>query len=469
MMNRTQSAPALSVFGLVMLTVVSVDSVRNLPATALFGLSLVPFFFLGALFFLLPGALVSAELASNWPQKGGVYVWVSMAWGRRIGLLAIWLQWIENVIWYPTLLSFLAGTMGYLLYPGGTPSPYFLIVVILLTFWGVTWVNLRGMQLSAFLSNVCSVFGLLLPMGIIIALGGIWLLTGHLTYIHFRLQDADVFRLLHTHNWTALTGVMLSFCGIEIATVHANEVARPQTAFPLALGYATLLILSTLILGALSIAVVLPPEKISLVSGIMQAFDAFFSAYHLHWVLPIIAVMLVVGGIGSVSNWVIAPTKGLQVALQSLQVPHWMQYENQQGAPQGLLIFQAVFVSLLACIFLFFPTINASYWFLTALAAQLYMLMYLLLFATCLRLRYLYPLTSSSTFRIPGGRYWGCALWVLLGGMGATLTFFVSFIPPVQIHITHVTGYYLALLGSLALLLSPPFLIAACCKKQVTV
>ncbi|NDA63836.1 MAG: amino acid permease, partial [Chitinophagia bacterium] len=107
----------LSAFSLTMITVGSVDSIRNLPTTAIFGAQLVAFFIFGALFFLLPTALVSAELAAGLPREGGIYVWVRRAFGKRMGFLAIWLQWAENVIWYPTLLSFLAATFGYLIAP----------------------------------------------------------------------------------------------------------------------------------------------------------------------------------------------------------------------------------------------------------------------------------------------------------------------------------------------------------------
>lgn len=67
---------ALGVFSLAMITAGSVDSIRNLPATALFGSSLIFFFVLGAIFFLLPSALVSAELSSTSQAQGGVYAWV---------------------------------------------------------------------------------------------------------------------------------------------------------------------------------------------------------------------------------------------------------------------------------------------------------------------------------------------------------------------------------------------------------
>ena len=75
----------------------------------------------------------------------------------------------------------------------------------------------------------------------------------------------------------ALTGVMMSFCRMEIiATVHASDVNNPQRAYPRAMLIATFIIVITLICGSLSIVMVLPRKEISLVTAIMQAFDAFF-------------------------------------------------------------------------------------------------------------------------------------------------------------------------------------------------
>ena len=383
-----------------MITIVSVDSIRNLPATALFGSLLVFFFFAAALFFLIPSALVSAELSSGWPKQGGVYIWVSEAFGKKFGFLAIWFQWIENVIWYPTILSFVAGTIGFLIAPSLISNKVFLTAVVLCAFWGATAVNLLGMKSSAWFSNLCAVTGLLLPMTLIIGLGAVWIFTGHhleLTFnAHTMLPHFD-----QPQMWVALTGIMLSFCGMEIATVHARDVQNPQKSFPKALLISTVIMILTLVGGSLAIAIVLPVSKISLVAGIMQAFDAFFTVYHLHWLLPIAAVMLVLGGLGSVSNWIIAPTKGLLVAAEDGQMPQHFCHENKHGAPKVLLIYQAIIVSLLSLVFLFMPTVNSSYWLLTALAAQLYMLMYLLMFITGIYLRYKSP-EQPRAFRIPG-------------------------------------------------------------------
>lgn len=72
---------------LTMLTVVAVASLRSLPTMATFGLGPITFFIIPALVFLIPTALVSAELSTGW--KGGVYVWVREGMGNQWGFLAI--------------------------------------------------------------------------------------------------------------------------------------------------------------------------------------------------------------------------------------------------------------------------------------------------------------------------------------------------------------------------------------------
>ena len=48
----------LSVFSLVMINVIAVDSLRNLPISAEYGLSLITFYVIGALCFFIPICLV---------------------------------------------------------------------------------------------------------------------------------------------------------------------------------------------------------------------------------------------------------------------------------------------------------------------------------------------------------------------------------------------------------------------------
>ena len=445
----------LSVFSLVMITAGSVDSIRNLPATALFGSALIFFFIIGALFFLIPCALVSGELSSSWAKQGGIYVWVKEAFGTQWGFAAIWLQWIENVVWYPTILSFIAGTIGYLISPQLVNNKYFLVAVILVAFWGTTIINLLGMKSSAWFSNFCGVFGLLVPMGLVMILGAIWIMTNHPMQISYA-PHALLPNFKDPTLWVSLTGIMMGFCGMEIATVHARDVKNPQSSFPKALFWSTLIIVGTLMFGSLAIAMVVPNGQISLVAGNMQAFDVFFRAYHIIWVLPIIAVLMVFGGLGSVSNWIIAPTKGLLVAAQDGNMPKHLQQENRFGSPGRILFYQAIIVTALSLVFLLMPSVNGSYWLLTALASQLYMFMYILMFAAGIYLRYKHPL-QERPYKIPGGKL---GMWIVGGAgiLGSIATVVVGFFPPSGVQVGSIFHYEMLLIIGLVIMCLPPFI-----------
>ena len=66
----------IGVFTLAMMNVAAIVSLRGLPAEAEYGLSSVFYYIFAAVFFLIPVALAAAEMATAWPQKGGVFRWV---------------------------------------------------------------------------------------------------------------------------------------------------------------------------------------------------------------------------------------------------------------------------------------------------------------------------------------------------------------------------------------------------------
>ena len=100
-------AAKLGVSALVIMNIVAVVSLRGLPAEATYGISSAFYYLFAAIVFLIPVSLIAAELAAMFPfQQGGMFRWVGEAFGKKLGFLAIWLQWVESTIWYPTVLTF---------------------------------------------------------------------------------------------------------------------------------------------------------------------------------------------------------------------------------------------------------------------------------------------------------------------------------------------------------------------------
>jgi glutamate:GABA antiporter len=442
----------IGLFLLVMLITGSIDSIRNLPTTALFGASLVFFFIFAAIVFLIPAGLVSAELSSAWTEQGGIYDWVRMAFGEKVAVIAVWLQWINTMVWYPTILSFIAGVLAYLIDPELAKNKVYLVSVILIVFWVMTFINFKGVKASARFASFCALFGMVIPMILIMVLGLVWLFKGNPVQIQFTAQSM-LPHLGQGQSWISLTAIMTAFLGMELATVHVRSVANPQRVFPKALFISVIFILFTMIMGSLAIAVVLPHDEINLVDGIMQAFGAFLSEYHLKPLLPVLTALLLLGSLGGMINWIISPAKGLMRVAQHGYLPKWLAKESDNGVAKPILIIQAVMVSFICLAFLLMPSVNGSYWLLTDLSTQLYMLMYVFMFIAALALRYKYA-TRERPFKIPFGNF---GMWVvtLLGLFGCVLTLIVGFIPPESIDVGGKTHYEIIFTGGIIVMILP--------------
>ena len=300
----------ISLFSLVVLMIAAIDNMRNLPAAALFGSSLIFFSVLAALLFLIPTALVSAELSSAYPEKGGIYNWVSESFGKKMGMAAIWLQWINTMVWYPSMLSFIAGTFAYLINPDLAQNKPYLISFILIVFWTMTWLNLKGIHVSTLINSICCIIGTMLPLIMLTILGGVWIYLGNPIKINLSWSEL-IPPLDKGASYVSLIAIMASFLGMELSGVHVNDIENPKRNFPKAALLATFFIFLSMTLGSLSIALVISPDEMQLIAGVMQVFSRFFEVFGLSAYIPYLTALIVIGSIGTLINWLISPAKGL--------------------------------------------------------------------------------------------------------------------------------------------------------------
>ena len=445
-----------------LMNVCAICNIKNFHVLAEYGLSVVAFLILSALFFFVPVALVSAELASAWPDRG-VYTWVKTAFGPKWGFLAIWFEWIENVIYYPTILSFIVTTLAYMVDPALASNKIYVVTTLLITFWTMTFVNFFGMQVSGWISSLSALFGTILPIVLIIGLGGWWLFTGHPSQITFS-WGALVPDLSSLNQLVLLSGVLLGLAGMEMTAVHAKEVEDPRRGYPRGIFFSSVLILLFSILGSLSVAVLIPREQIQLESGGVEAFRYLFSELGMSWALPIVAGVTDFGALGMMSTWIIGPSRGLLATAQDGELPRWFHKTNRYNMPVSILLTQAFIVTALSLIFLFMPSVSSSYWVFLALSAMLYMLMYLLMFAAALRLRKTHP-HADRVYRVPGGK-WG--IWVVsaMGMLGSGFGFFIGFFPPAQINTGELFTFEAILVGGTVFFTVLPFWIYWCRKPS---
>lgn len=452
----TGATTYMTVFQLAMLTVVTVASLRSLPAMAGYGLGSVMLFVIPALLFLVPTALVSAELATGW--KGGVFTWVSEAWGDRSGFVAIWLQWIQNVVWYPTQIAFIATSLSFVVGGGALASNgLYVAVVILVLYWGSTLITLAGGGLFAKVGSWSGLFGTILPAVLLIVLGTVWLTTD-------QPSQTDLSPSALFPPFTGIAAIVLvvsnvlSYAGMEVNAVHANDLKDPGRGFPRSIAIATVLILGIFILPTLAIALAVPKKDLGVVDGINVAFQTYFEHWGIGWATPLISLLIALGALASVVTWIAGPSRGLLAAARRGFLPPALQKRNKNGVQVGILTVQGIIVSVLALLFVFVPNGQTAFVTLVDMAAALYLVMYVMMFASAIRLRRTKP-DVVRTYRTPA-----MGFVAGVGLVACVAAFVMAFIRPDGFTGLSDVGYAV-IVGAVVVVLGVPPLIFAAVRR----
>jgi amino acid transporter len=442
----------LGLFALAMINVAAVLSIRNFPSMAVYGWSCIGWYVIGAIFFLIPISLAGAELATGWPEGGGVYAWVKQAFGEKGGFTALFCEWSNNLVWFPTVLSFIASTLAFALTPSLATSGLYMFTVMMIAFWGTTGIAYFGEEVSTKFGNIGVILGSIIPAILIIILGLWWLGSGAAIVLPPFSVEAMV-PVINLSTLPFFATVILLFAGMEMAGFHALETRNPQKDFPRAMAISAVIIVVCTVLATLAIAMVIPADQLNLASGVMQAIQYFFTAAHVPWMVAPMAVLITLGGVVSLAAWLIGPAKGLGIVAEEGNMPPIFDRTNQYGAPVAVLVIQALIGSAVSLLYVFLPSVNQAYWILSAMTVELLCIVYVLVFAAVIKLRYSQPDTPRP-FRIPGGMP---GIWIVggLGILGTTFAFIVGLMPPSYFQTSGMVYIGSVLLGTFLLAFPP--------------
>ena len=454
----------LGVLTLAIMNITAVVSLRGLATEAIYGITSAFYYLFAAVVFLVPTAMVAAELAAMFSAKqGGVFRWVGEAFGARMGFLAIWLQWIQSTIWYPTVLTFGAVSIAFI---GLNPAEdatlasnrIFTLVVVLAIYWIATFISLRGLGWVGKVSKWGGIIGTIIPAGLLIILAIIYLATGG--HNNLPMKNGFIPDLTNFDNLVLASSIFLFYAGMEMMGIHVMEVDNPKRNYPRAIIIGSLITVLIFILGTFALGIIVPAKDISLTQTLLIGFDNYFSYLHMSWMGSVIAIMLVFGVLAGVLTWVAGPSKGIFTVGRAGYLPPFFQKTNNQGVQRNILLVQGVIVTILGLLFVVMPSVQSFYQILSQMTVLLYLIMYMLMFAAAITLRYKLP-KRERPFRL--GAKGNGLMWILagLGFCGSLLAFVLSFIPPSQIAVGSKTVWFVVLIVGAIIFVGIPFIIYA--------
>lgn len=459
----------LSVMTLAVMNITAVVSLRGLATEAVYGPASAFYYLFAAIVFLIPTAMIAAELAAMFSTKqGGVFRWVGEAFGARVGFLAIWLQWIQSTIWYPTVLTFGAVSIAFI---GSDPAAdaslasnrLFTLCVVLAIYWIATFISLKGLGWVGKISKWGGIIGTIIPAALLILLAIIYLLKGG--HSNLNMHQSFFPDLTHLDNIVLASSIFLFYAGMEMMGIHVMEVDNPKRNYPRAIIIGSLATVLIFILGTFSLGIIVPAKDISLTQTLLIGFDRYFSFLGVPWLGSVVAVALVFGVLACVLTWVSGPSKGIFAVGRAGYLPPFFQKQNSMGVQRNILLVQGVIVTLLGLLFVVMPSVQSFYQILSQLTVLLYLIMYMLMFAAAIALRYKLP-DAERPFRL--GKRGNGLMWLLggLGFAGSLLAFVLSFIPPSQIAVGSTTVWFAVLIIGAIVFVGIPFIIYAMRKPS---
>jgi glutamate:GABA antiporter len=449
---RVPRKAKLTWLALALLTVGSVGDLGSAPTMGVFGLASVVLYVVPAIVFLVPASLVSAELASGW--KGGVYNWVSEGISPAMGFAAVWCQFAQTIFYYPAVLAYVASTLSYVFAPGLAHSGVYTTAVIIVLFWASVIVAARGVVAADKLASWGIVIGTLIPGLLLVVLAGIYLLQGN-----HSAAPLNGHHLLPP--WHGLTSIVLivngffTYAGVEVNAVHVDDLRNASREFPRAILLAVILILLVFIPPTLAISVAVPSHQISLTAGVMQAFRSLLHHFSLGLLEPVVAIGLVVASISGLLDWLTGPSTGLvRIGRERGYLPRYFQQVNANGVQLRILVAQGIVITVIGLLYALVPTVSRAYWVFAALATEIYLIMYVLMFVAARNLRRRQP-EHRRGYRAPA-----LVSICTVGTVASVAACVVGVLPPSQLGHVSTPVYASALMAGVLLLgVLPPFLL----------
>ena len=424
---------ALGLRDLVLFNLVAVVGLRWLATAAKAGPSAIALWLLAGLFFFVPQGLVVTELASRFPQEGGIYQWTKRAFGEKHGYLCGWCYWINNVLYYPNLLISTAVIATFVIGKGESSLANdwtYVLSATLVCLWLAVLMNIVGVGTGKWLQNAGGV-GTYIPGLILIVLGIVAIAAGHPSANPITRHNVtpDLFHLSGLNLWASIA---FAFAGLELSSAMGGEVRDPRRTLPRAILIAAPLIAIVYILGTGALLWLVPTGEINIVSGFLQATSAGARAISpsLWWLAPLSAAAYTVGNIGGVGAWLTGPARvAFAIGLDAYFPPAFGRVHPKWKTPYVAILVQAS----LATVFLLLSvlgkgtTVEKAYLILLDTQLLIYFIPYVYLFLSFLKHRG--TEAPAETVRVPGGP----AVATGVGVSGLLVTLFamcVAMVPP---------------------------------------
>lgn len=427
--SRPKLPRVMGFWDVLLFNIVTVLGPRWIAAAAHNGTSSITLWFLAALLFFVPTALVIAELSTRFPQEGGLYAWSKDAFGEFHGFVAGWTYWIYTLFYFPALLFASAAMAAYIGGIGYAPlaqNRSFLLAGSFALFFVAVFMNIIGLRVGKWLQNAGAV-GTFVPLVmLIVAAACVW-------YRHGSVTQFTWSNIQPHWNWDTVNfwpQIAFAFGGLELVSSMSEEVKNPRKTFPRAILGSGIVIAVIYIAGTIAVLSLMSSVTVDPKSGVFQALTIASATLKITALGIIAAILVTVGNAGGVGSTVAGISRvPFAVGVDRYLPRAFAKVHPKWETPYVSILVQAAISGAILLLSQISETTVGAYQILVDATNILYFIPFLYMYAAVIKLAYRPDRETSTAALIPGGK---AGVW-LAGGMGFIIvlaSILLSVIPP---------------------------------------
>ncbi|HEX3912633.1 MAG TPA: amino acid permease [Steroidobacteraceae bacterium] len=351
-------------------------------------------------------AIVFARLSHAYPEAGGPYAYVRIAFGPLAAFIVAWGYWIS--IWVGNV-SIAVAAVSYLspLWPWIAEKPGASALLTLAFLWVLTFVNWYGIKASGWVQSVTTVLKIL-PLLAVAVLGLSAVRSSHAaTAMQVPLSLSGV--------TAAATLTLWALLGLESATIPADKVANPARTIPIVTLLGTLI--TALICAAACTTVLLLVDRATLV----QSNAPFVDLAAQYWGAgagKLLAVLAAISAFGALNGWILLQGELPRAMAIRGDFPRIFARESVHGTPGVGLCFGSILATVLI-LANYQRSMVSVFTFMILLSTTACLVLYALCSAALLRLQWTGQLRiahrGSFALAIVGILATAYSLWAIVG------------------------------------------------------
>jgi amino acid transporter len=343
--------------------------------------------------FLLPYGLIASELGTTYDSEGGIYDWVSKAFGRKWGSRVAWYYWINFPIWMASLAVVFPEIIGNIL---GITIGLVPTLLIELTFvWAIVLISFFPVCDSVWILNGAAIIKVLLAL----IVGGLGIYVACTKGVANEYTVASLLPSFDINSLSFISVILFNFLGFEIICTFAGSMENPKKQIPKAIIVGGLVIAAIYIFSAFGIGVAIPTKDVSTSSGLIDAIQLMTGTMTGPFI-TLIAIFFLSTLVGNMVSWSLGVNNTACYAAENGDMPAAFGKRNAKEMPVGSAIINGIVASAILILAPMLPN-QDLFWSFFALNLIMFLLAYLPVFPAFYKLRKIDP-DAERPFKVSG-------------------------------------------------------------------